>query len=1115
MFLTDKGKERMLKQNGLGLSELIQRFTCYDDDWDYRKTSQYWQDGASPQPQNTTTPGSTQTLNNDLGLQMISNLQEHFVNPLTASTQWFDITDVRGHRGRPILDCHPVSGTAAMLSCTNIYAFYDVTSVAEDVAIACKTGINSWATNYVTNVNTGWTGSVFHLPVYGERWINSCYYPWHGELDTCSYNIGDFAVAGSPNGTNYLRFSGLGGQNTTPGVPNGFNGVPPNGAGMLTDNAVFEGGASSTGQPFSINPAQDDGTASGPHIYGVTGMWNGTWVNGDYDVGFGVYPPGTTADITSRLGLRGNKMEWFVTGCTLNYNRTTAKSYPIYWNLGGEWNNHTVTIEEPEASSTSPVFGLSNVSYTATPYSTTFSTTDLAGTALETAWSYPQFDTTFIYSGLTRAIYDQLPKVVNIDVLCEQNCCSDDFRDTGSLFGCNKCGNPFNNTIESSTGTTLGLAPVQPNGIANPSGYWMGISDPHHALSASPLTYIAITGTTAIWVYTTWYPCETFKGGDRNVLVINTTDEVQVGTSTASLGGVMPLGVKNYYGKGAVTIGTPDTATISTWASASNTTVGGTLNKGYHGGGNTTAGDSTFIANLDEKMGWDYNGNQSYGDHNGIPYAPAMGGGGQPTPDWQYCQDLFMRTRVFYDSFRGFAYPVVKLNQYTYTHFLQHTYGAIMGTTVPYSALTTPNPTIYGDNSGISPNGNKSYPNHPLVALTGYNPYNVLIPVTYTRPPIPYGPTITPAWGNDGSAGCSGQMTETIDVLGNPTCVESVQSTWDNVCSKAGLINYGWGINTSVGCLGSTAGSSCNGADLFTGTNFQTDLTDFITGTTNVYVGYECTYCQCLPAVFINRIGPPDPKIFNPCPNPPCGPPVNPPTVDEIGCGPLPLLSSQVRMSTYGSVLGGGTSNNGMANSASNSLFSSRVSNSSQELPSMNSLQMLDNVGGDGNWGETQRDLSTTTNRNARTGLVVDMSAILQPFSYQYNDETYIDYDIIFNSETQIGNSKVVKGQVKFKWIIEPGLIPTKRPGHKPQLSKCRKVEVSEVNKKVIGGDLEPFIYLNSIRTKEEGRHWKYQEDEYCVTLAVEIDGKMQIKTKRIRIVGNKFNGWTINWLST
>lgn len=1102
MFLTDKGKERMLKENGLGLSELIQRFTFYDDDWDYRKTSQYWQDGASPQPQNTTTPGSTQTLVNDLGLSVIANLQEHFVTPLTATTEWFDMTDVRGHRGRPILDCHPITGDSSMLSCTNIYAFYDVTSVALTAAEACRDGIDAWATNYRTVVNTGWTGSVFHIPAYGERWVNSAYYPWHGEMDTVSYNIGNFPAVGSPNSTNYLRFSGLG---------TGLDGPPNPLAGMIASNAVFEGGASSTGQPFSVNPAQVDGTSSGNHIYGVTGMWNGTWVNGSYDVGFGTYPPGTTADITTRLGLRGNKMEWYVTGCTLNYTPYHTTPYPIYWNLGGEWNNHTVTIEEPVESNSSPVFGLSNVSYTATPYSTTFSTTDLAGTPLETAWSYPQFNTEFIYSGLTLAIYDQLPRVVNIDVLCEQNCCSEDFRDTGSLFGCNSCGNPFNNIIESSTGTTLGLAPVKPNGMANPSGYWMGISDPHHALSASPLTYIAITGITTLWVYTSWYPCETFKGGDRNVLVISTTDETQVGTNTGSLGGVMPLGVKNYYGKGAVTIGAPDTSTISTWCGSSNTNACGTLNKGYHGGGTIAAGNSTFMPNLAQRMGWDLAGNKSYGQHTGIPYAAA----GQPTPDWQYSQDLFLRTRVFYDSFRGFAYPAVARNSLTYSHFLQHTYGAIMGTTVPYSGLSTPNPSIYGDNSGVAPNGLKSYPNHPLVALTGANPYNELIPVTYTRPAVPYGPTITPAWGNDGSAGCAGQMTETIDINGNPCCVESVESTWDNVCSKAGLQWYGWGANTSVGCLYATSTAACTGPDFFTGTNFQTDLTDFITGSTVVFVDYECTYCQCLPAVFINRIGPPDPTVVNPCPDPPCGPPVNPPTIDEVGCGPLPLLSSQVRMSTYGSVLGGGTSNNGMVNSASNSLFSSRVSNNSQEVPSMNSLQRLDGSGDDGIWGETQGDLATTTNRNARTGLVVDMSAILQPFSYQYNDETYIDYDIIFNSETQIGNSKVVKGQVKFKWIIEPGLIPTKRPGHKPQLSKCRKVEVSEVNKKVIGGDLEPFIYLNGIRTKEEGHHWKYEKDEYCITLAVEIDGKIQIKTKRIRIVGNKFNGWTINWLST
>ena len=62
---------------------------------------------------------------------------------------------------------------------------------------------------------------------------------------------------------------------------------------------------------------------------------------------------------------------------------------------------------------------------------------------------------------------------------------------------------------------------------------------------------------------------------------------------------------------------------------------------------------------------------------------------------------------------------------------------------------------------------------------------------------------------------------------------------------------------------------------------------------------------------------------------------------------------------------------------------------------------------------------------------------------------------------------------------------------------------------------MESFIFLNGNRDIEQGHYWKYEKDEYCVTLAVEIDGKIQIKTKRIRIVGNKFNGWIINWLST
>ena len=58
LFLTDKGKELMLEQNGLGLHDLIRRFTLYDEDFDYRTTSLYWEDGLSPQPQNPNKPTS-------------------------------------------------------------------------------------------------------------------------------------------------------------------------------------------------------------------------------------------------------------------------------------------------------------------------------------------------------------------------------------------------------------------------------------------------------------------------------------------------------------------------------------------------------------------------------------------------------------------------------------------------------------------------------------------------------------------------------------------------------------------------------------------------------------------------------------------------------------------------------------------------------------------------------------------------------------------------------------------------------------------------------------------------------------------------------------------------
>ena len=324
----------------------------------------------------------------------------------------------------------------------------------------------------------------------------------------------------------------------------------------------------------------------------------------------------------------------------------------------------------------------------------------------------------------------------------------------------------------------------------------MGISDPHHALTASPLTYVAITGTTNFTKQPLACPCETFKGGDRNVLVISTTDETAV-SDTNNWGGIMPLGNKTYYGSGTVNLGTPTTSLISSWganpATAANSGDIGFHDMGYHGSGSQAAGSSTGFggasfsqADLRQAMGWDVNGVQQYGTGS-LGYAGTLGPIWQPTPDWQYSQDLFMRTLPFYDSFRGFQYAAVQRNALHYTHFLQHAYGAIMGSTVPLSGLGEINLSIYGDNSGVSPSGNKSYPNHPLLALTGANPYSTLIPVTYQRPAFPYSPTSTPAWGGIDGAG-TGQMVPTVDIFNNPTTVQSFASaTWDNVCNHAGL----------------------------------------------------------------------------------------------------------------------------------------------------------------------------------------------------------------------------------------------------------------------------------------------------------------------------------------
>ena len=50
LFLTDKGKELMLRENGQGLFDLINQFSLDDRDYDYRRASSVWATGQSASP---------------------------------------------------------------------------------------------------------------------------------------------------------------------------------------------------------------------------------------------------------------------------------------------------------------------------------------------------------------------------------------------------------------------------------------------------------------------------------------------------------------------------------------------------------------------------------------------------------------------------------------------------------------------------------------------------------------------------------------------------------------------------------------------------------------------------------------------------------------------------------------------------------------------------------------------------------------------------------------------------------------------------------------------------------------------------------------------------------
>ena len=331
--------------------------------------------------------------------------------------------------------------------------------------------------------------------------------------------------------------------------------------------------------------------------------------------------------------------------------------------------------------------------------------------------------------------------------------------------------------------------------------------------------------------------CDRYKGGDRNVLIINNTDETSdqngIGHSPGTTaGGIMPLGQKNYYGLKPVTVNSPSSNTIATWGSPFG-------ERGYQGSIGATTGVINMPATQEYYMGW-----SEMTDPNLIL---------QPSKDWLYSQDLHCRCLAFYNSFLGFLYPVVWDTDRYRLGFLQASYAAIMGETVPLADLPV-NPTAQSNIGGPITNALQALSSDVTgLGVVGQNPYSEIIPVQYSISQYMltqgYGPTKTPAWGYTLQGNMNDQMNEGQT---NQKILAGLDASWVNCNYLSGLKNYGWGGDFEIGC----AGPPCDPDELFSPPVFIRSLTNFLTGDTVSSVRTVCTYCQCLPSVFINRTGP-------------------------------------------------------------------------------------------------------------------------------------------------------------------------------------------------------------------------------------------------------------------
>ena len=987
LFLTDKGKELMLKENGLGLHDLIAQFSLDDRDYDYRRSSEVWVNGISPLPDGSLLPfGTTHTMNN----QNSGGFNPWFDTlspnnpcrtcggtsncaPLSGDC-WYDMPDVRGDRGKKIINCYSDTGqTEGIQACTNIYAFYDVTSVLRSDADAAKLGLEDWFVG-VTATTPNYTGKLFHIAVFGERWVNTSWYPWNGKLDSWDWD-------GCGNN------SGVG----------------------CTNSAQF------LGWIYKLPPV------TGLYLQNDTkGVGTGDWA------GFNVLPPNSISTDT------GGRVEFWTTGCTLVEEGTPGYSY------GG------VTFP--------PISSVGFTAYSSTNIvwdPTAFSGTSWSAYTPNDLWSnngspLPPAGSSYTVSG---------ELTLN---LCEDNCCPSNYPDLGyagpGLFGCQDC-SPFDNTIT--------------------NGQLLSFENKNTTYDI--MTAELSAGTMDILRVESIVDCVKYRGMDRNVLIVDIFDEVAGDRYPGISAGITPLGEQSYYdGAGApgvqITTILGDLGGENVWGLNDPT--------GYHGGFGSPVTYPSALPDLGPSPNnWDI-----------AVAGQLVSRVGQPTEDWKYSQDLFLKTHALYDNFQGFVYPVVPLLAGNTTHnvkmiFPLHLYGAIYGEVVPLSEFQD-NPTVVAETG-------------TLAECTITNPYDTLIPITYN----PNGITqMSQNTNSDWEPFDSSQfgVSDMIIPIG-PSYTK-------------GLRNWGWNFNPTVGC----AALPCSVGDIFSGGTFESDLNSFTTGSSFfiTVITSACTECQCLPAVFINKQGPiliiEDDPIGCECDDgtysPDCceGDPPGPEDPIYGICGPLPNTDPIVNVTEI-------INQDGMVRNRGKIL---NFITPGIEEPTGSPLLRKKSADFDRNIKTTEPPLNTKSiSGNYSSKYSIDFDIQLNQF---LESNGKVNWDVKFTSTSQYGHIILEEGKdVEFYWVLTPGYIKGLRNPKMTQGCKSPSYSLIKQNRKNYKGINIAFLkgYWDENQNNGDAYRSKYRGEvsyEFCVTMAYKYLGKVLKKTKRFNITGTDA-GYRIN----